>query len=559
MNRTSGPHRHLLLFLAVMALAAIGVVPGRAQSCGGDETVLVQVGSLMRYRANSGPDDAPIVQFGSQMKYIANLSDPGIAGATWTGEAFSDSGWSEGSYGVGYELSAGGAQNLIQTLVPAHAYSVFTRARFTVDDPTAINGAFIGADYDDGVIAWVNGVEVYRSPEMPAGTPAWNTDAALHESSNAATPNYGSLVNISGLVLPALHAGENVLAVGVWNSAAATSTDLVVVPRLSLVPDWTRADFDDSAAPWADGLYGVGYDTDPSVNALALISTSVPTTALSVFTRTRFSVVDAGAIHTLFIGADYDDGYVTWINGVEVFGSAEMPAGRLPWNAGAALHESSNGTTPHYGTLHDISERGIPALHDGTNILAIGVWNVLSSPQSTDLVLIPRLSTGEADACNGLDDNCNGLVDEGFPNFDHDALADCVDPDDDNDGIDDVADCAPFDSSNAAPPVQEVRDLHWSRNDVRTEVLSWQDQGAGVRYDLASGLISALRPDGGVVNGICLADDLGVATYDDARPGPPLGDARYYIVRAEKPPSCGIGTDGVATSGVPRTLAVDCP
>ncbi|MBI4009847.1 MAG: hypothetical protein HY361_01455 [Candidatus Aenigmarchaeota archaeon] len=37
--------------------------------------------------------------------------------------------------------------------------------------------------------------------------------------------------------------------------------------------------------------------------------------------------------------------------------------------------------------------------------------------------------------CDGRDNNCNGLTDEGFPNLDGDRLANCVDPDIDNDGI----------------------------------------------------------------------------------------------------------------------------
>ena len=48
------------------------------------------------------------------------------------------------------------------------------------------------------------------------------------------------------------------------------------------------------------------------------------------------------------------------------------------------------------------------------------------------------------EACNGIDDNCNGLIDEGFLNTDGDALADCTDPDDDNDGIGDGVDNCPL-------------------------------------------------------------------------------------------------------------------
>ena len=49
---------------------------------------------------------------------------------------------------------------------------------------------------------------------------------------------------------------------------------------------------------------------------------------------------------------------------------------------------------------------------------------------------------GRAEDCNGADDNCNGLVDEGFPNTDGDEIADCVDTEEcdgvDNDGDGDV-------------------------------------------------------------------------------------------------------------------------
>ncbi len=55
---------------------------------------------------------------------------------------------------------------------------------------------------------------------------------------------------------------------------------------------------------------------------------------------------------------------------------------------------------------------------------------------------------GATEVCNGIDDNCNGSVDEGFADTDGDGLADCVDPDDDNDGVPDFKDCAPLDKKN---------------------------------------------------------------------------------------------------------------
>jgi hypothetical protein len=157
---------------------------------------------------------------------------------------------------------------------------------------------------------------------------------------------------------------------------------------------WTLPSFDD--AGWNSGDYGVGYDTGPDSpppsSAAALLSTEVPAGTLSVFTRNVFEVADASVVTSLVLGADYDDGYVAWINGVEVFRSASMPAGAVDWNTAAAPHESSNGSEPSLEEV-DVSAAGIPLLVDGTNVLAVGVWN--ASAASADLVLVPRLVVNE--------------------------------------------------------------------------------------------------------------------------------------------------------------------
>jgi hypothetical protein len=181
---------------------------------------------------SSGSQGQVLVEFGAPARYLANLSDPGI-GAAWTQPSFSDSSWPDGWYGVGYENGTG-AENLILTVVPSGAFSVYTRATFTVGDPSRITAVRMGADHDDGFVAYVNGVEVLRSPEMPAGVPAWNTSAASHESSNGTLPDYSPLHDVTATGLPALHGGANLLAVGVWSHDAPTDVDLVLVPTLIL-------------------------------------------------------------------------------------------------------------------------------------------------------------------------------------------------------------------------------------------------------------------------------------------------------------------------------------
>ncbi|MFT5435333.1 MAG: hypothetical protein ACI9OJ_006050, partial [Myxococcota bacterium] len=78
------------------------------------------------------------------------------------------------------------------------------------------------------------------------------------------------------------------------------------------------------------------------------------------------------------------------------------------------------------------------------------------------------------DLCDGLDNDCDGLADDGFPNQDGDPLADCVDPDDDNDGHVDEADNCPI----AANPDQYDTD-----SDGVGDVCDPDDDGDGVLDD----------------------------------------------------------------------------
>ncbi len=59
----------------------------------------------------------------------------------------------------------------------------------------------------------------------------------------------------------------------------------------------------------------------------------------------------------------------------------------------------------------------------------------------------PKVHPEAAEVCDGLDNDCNYVVDEGFPDADFDGWKDCTDDDDDNDSTPDSADCAPFDAA----------------------------------------------------------------------------------------------------------------
>ncbi|HYV86321.1 MAG TPA: S8 family serine peptidase [Patescibacteria group bacterium] len=65
-------------------------------------------------------------------------------------------------------------------------------------------------------------------------------------------------------------------------------------------------------------------------------------------------------------------------------------------------------------------------------------------PNSTDCApLNAAVFHGRPEVCNNIDDNCVDGVDEGFDS-DGDGIADCYDTDDDGDGDPDITDCAPL-------------------------------------------------------------------------------------------------------------------
>jgi hypothetical protein len=75
--------------------------------------------------------------------------------------------------------------------------------------------------------------------------------------------------------------------------------------------------------------------------------------------------------------------------------------------------------------------------------------------------------------CDGFDNNCNNAIDEGFSDVDADNLADCVDPDDDNDGVTDENDCEPTNSAIFPGQVEKCNGVDENCDGVADE--NWPD------------------------------------------------------------------------------------
>ena len=109
-------------------------------------------------------------------------------GADWTAIGFDDTGWkpSTGSItqGVGFAIS-GSAEDFegeIATDVAADMLinnaSIWIRHSFDVADPSEIDGLLLDLNYDDGFVAYLNGVEVL-SANTPEGGVEWNSEADM--------------------------------------------------------------------------------------------------------------------------------------------------------------------------------------------------------------------------------------------------------------------------------------------------------------------------------------------------------------------------------------------
>jgi hypothetical protein len=174
--------------------------------------------------------DQTLISRGDIWEYFKGTSEPP---ANWNQLAFTPaSPWLTGPSGFGYERSTGYGSCIATNLSDMYGtyLSVYARKLFWIDDPQRVQSLVLGMLWDDGYIAYINGVRV--NSQNPPTIVAYNQPASssTHESCCGSTcvPDKFDLSSYSDILVP----GYNVLAVQVHN-APSTSSDFLFVPSLS--------------------------------------------------------------------------------------------------------------------------------------------------------------------------------------------------------------------------------------------------------------------------------------------------------------------------------------
>ena len=170
-----------------------------------------------------------LVKEGDACKVLVPTSSIGTA---WRSINYNDQAWSDATTGIGYERSSG-YENLIGAGgdIEGETYDInstaYIRIPFSIDSLEGLSSLTFRMKYDDGFIAYINGVEI-ASGNKPS-SPAWNSDASTDHPDSQAISFVDT--DLSTQALGLLKTGNNLLAIHSMNGDTRSS-DLLALPRL---------------------------------------------------------------------------------------------------------------------------------------------------------------------------------------------------------------------------------------------------------------------------------------------------------------------------------------
>lgn len=212
----------------------------------------------------------------------------GVHDATWTGVGFNDNLFNlQGPTGFGYENSSNpnpNYENEFSTEVGVGTTSLYMRITFDVDSLSGIDGLALRMKYDDGFVAYLNGVEI-ASANAPA-SPAWNSTAITsHDDFEAISFQEFD----ASAAIPLLIDGENVLAIHALNVSSGSSdflmTPELVASRSAIVSPEELGYFEDPTPGRGNGEAFAGFAAEPTFSVPHGFYTSTQLVALASATQ----------------------------------------------------------------------------------------------------------------------------------------------------------------------------------------------------------------------------------------------------------------------------------
>lgn len=154
---------------------------------------------------------------------------------------------------------------------------------------------------------------------------------------------------------------------------------------------WTGVAFDDSGVYEFEGPTGFGYENsgNPNPDYDDYFNSEIPVGTTSLYVRVPFDLSSLEGISSLTLRMQYDDGFVAYLNGVQI-ASANVPES-VAWNSTATtFHDDFNAIQ---FLEFDVSA-AISSLIVGDNVLAIHGLNF--GPGSSDFLITPELVASQS-------------------------------------------------------------------------------------------------------------------------------------------------------------------
>lgn len=176
-------------------------------------------------------------------------------GSGWQLAGFDDAAWTAAETGIGYnygaEIGAGG--NTSDAMWFSNA-SVYLRVPFDLADPAEISSLALNMRYEDGFVAYLNGVRVAaaNAPEE-ASLNYQSTATAEHPDEDAVVPEAFAISPAS------LVAGTNILAIHGLNlsSSGSNSNDFLALPELVAIESDATGSLGYFLEPTPGGINGL--------------------------------------------------------------------------------------------------------------------------------------------------------------------------------------------------------------------------------------------------------------------------------------------------------------